>query len=60
MSSPKDALGLGFGLRKNGTVRLRNPKLEAAAVLEAKLGCGGEREEGRWGGGSPEDPACWH
>lgn len=56
MSSPKDTLGLGFGLRKNGTVRRRNPKLEAA-VLEAKLGCGGEREEGR---GSPEDPVCWH
>lgn len=58
MSSPKDTL------RKNGTVRLRNPKLEAA-VLEAKLGCRGEgcgrvRRGGGKEGRSPEDSVCWH
>lgn len=37
MSHPKVTPRLGFGFRKNGTVRLYNPKPEAA-VLEAQLG----------------------
>lgn len=54
MSSPKDTLAWVWA-QEEWYNETQKPKLEAA-VLEDKLGCRGEREEG----GFPEDPVCWH